>query len=126
MIRTPHAPHTLLQTNDRLLHHPQLLTTRIAQQPGLDLDLLLHQPPHTDRLLPAIDVVADDDRVFARARGHGDFDLGVGAREGGEGVAEEGTVVVLVAGREKKREWDREMGNGITHFIPFEDPAQSQ
>lgn len=100
MERTPYASHTLLHTPHRLRNPPQFLTTSIPQQPRLLLHLLLLQIPYTDRLLPPIDIMTYDNRVFTWTWRDGDFDLGVVQGEAGDGVTEERAVMANV-----RRDW---------------------
>ena len=89
MIRTPHAPHTLIKTLHRLRNSSQLLPIRIPQQLRLLQHLLLRQVPYTYRLFASVDISAFYDGVSARPGRYGDFDLGICGGEFVEGVAEE-------------------------------------
>lgn len=89
MIRTPDAPNTIVDTPHRLRDLLQLLSAGIPQQHCLLQHLLLLQVLDADGLLPAVDVGAADNGVFAWSWRHGDFDLGIGACKGGKVGAEE-------------------------------------
>jgi hypothetical protein len=89
MIRTPHAPHTLIYTLHGLRNLLQLLPIRIPQQLSLLQHLLLCQISYTYRLFASVDVGPFYDGVSAWSRRNCDFDLGVCGGEFGEGVAEE-------------------------------------
>lgn len=96
MKRIPHAPHTLIAT----LHGPgdllELLPARAAQQQRFVENLAGFQVAHAYRFFFPVDVPPAQNGVLARSRRDADFDLGVGAREGGEVGFEEGAVRVIV------------------------------
>jgi hypothetical protein len=94
MMRTPNPSNTLVQTPHGLPDPLQLLPIRIPQQRRLLHNLTGLQIPHANRLLSSVDVGTFDDWVFPRARGDGDFDLGVGGCEGGEAMFDEGAVKI--------------------------------
>lgn len=77
VVRTPDATYTLVYTRDGLVHPLDLLAARITQQLGLLQDLQRVHVLDAYRLLVAVDVVADEDRVFPRSGRYGEFDLRV-------------------------------------------------
>lgn len=95
MERIPNTPNTLIQT----LHRPgdlcEFLAARAAQQQGFVEDFRRLEVAHADGFFFAVDVFAFQDGVLARARGDGDFDLGVGGCEGLEVGFEEGAEWVV-------------------------------
>lgn len=112
MVRTPHAPDTLVDTLHWLRYPLLLLTTRVAQQLRLLQYLLLLQASDADGFLSSIDVVPYYNRVLSGAWGDGHFDLGVCGSELGETVAKERT--------EKWRldaERSRAVGSDILHAL---------
>ena len=100
MERTPDTPHTLRLTPHHRSARPstplQLLPTRAAQVIRFLQNLMRRHIPHADGLLAAVDVCPADDGMFARARGDGKFDGGVGGGEAGEVGVDEGAGRVLV------------------------------
>jgi hypothetical protein len=91
VVRTPHAPDTVVDTLHWLRDPLLLLTTRISEELCLLQYLLLLQTPHADGFLSAIDVVPYYNRVLSWAWGDGHFDLGICGSEFREVVAEERT-----------------------------------
>ena len=90
MERTPNAPHTLIDTANRLAQLPVLLPIAVPQHLGFLPHALVLQILDADAPCGAVDVVCDDDRVLARARADGEFDGGVARGEGGQGRLDEG------------------------------------
>lgn len=91
MIWTPYTSNTIIDTLDRLLHPPQLLTTRVSQQLCLLLDLVRLKVPYTYSLFSAVDVGSFDDWMSVRSWGDVDFDLGMRSCELWEMVENVGT-----------------------------------
>lgn len=89
MIRRPNTSHRLVNTGNRLLRSLVLLSARLLQHVRFHQHLVLLQVSHADRALAAVDVVAFDNRMFARTWGDADFDLRVCGGEGAEVVDEE-------------------------------------
>lgn len=84
MVWRPNASDTRLGAQHRLVRPSQLVTAGISQQFHLLKNLVWREVAHANGLRPAVDVVSDDDGVFAGSRGNGKLDLWVGGRELGE------------------------------------------
>ena len=67
---TPNTPYTLIQTGHHpsALHPPQFFPTRIPQQIRLFQHLMHLQVPHTNSLLPAINIGAANNGMSVWAR----------------------------------------------------------
>lgn len=91
VVRTPHAPDTLVDTLHWLGDPLLLLSTSIPENLRLLQYLLLLQTSHANGSLSAIDVVRYDNRVLSWAWGDGHFDLGVCGSEFCQVIAEEQT-----------------------------------
>lgn len=84
VIRRPDTSDALLRAQDWLVRLPQLLATGITQQLDLLHDLERRQISYANWLLASVDIVSNNDGMFARAGRDGELDLGVGGGELGE------------------------------------------
>ena len=100
MKRTPHSSHTLILTPNRLVRPDISPPARIPQQHHLLQYRTRLHIADADRLFPAIDIRALDDRMPSRSGRDTDLDLWVLAREdwelgGYEGAGERVSMAVF-------------------------------